>query len=113
MCQFIGFAGSVLGGIIFPWKAKNLYESSPASKYKIAGLPAITICGIVGLGTDIWAIWLYFTNPGYGIWPGSTMALSFGALLYIVPLVWYFINKQRRASQGINIELAFKEVPPA
>jgi hypothetical protein len=41
------------------------------------------------------------------------MALSFAALLYIVPFVWYFINKQRRASQGINVELAFKEVPPA
>jgi APA family basic amino acid/polyamine antiporter len=113
MCQFIAFAGSVLGGIIFPWKAKTLYESSPASKYKIAGLPAITICGIVGLATDIWAVWMYFTNPNYGIWPGTTMALGFAALLYIVPFVWYFINKQRRASQGINVELAFKEVPPA
>ena len=113
MCQFIGFAGSVLGGIVFPWRAKALYEASPASKYKVAGFPAITICGIVGLATDIWAIWMYLTNPGYGIWPGTTMALTFAALLYIVPFVWYVINKQHRRSQGINIELAFKEVPPA
>ena len=113
MCQFIGFAASILGGIIFPWKAKSLYEASPISKYKIAGLPAITICGIVGLGTDIWAIAYYFTNPGYGIWPGTSLALGFAAMLYIVPFVWYLANKQYRASQGIKIERAFKEVPPA
>jgi amino acid transporter len=113
MCQFIGFAGSILGGIVFPWKAKSLYEASPVSKYKIGGLPAITICGIVGLATDIWAIYMYLTYPGYGIWPGTTMALAFAALLYIVPFVWYLINKQLRKSQGIDITLAFKEVPPA
>jgi len=56
---------------------------------------------------------MYFTNPSYGIWPGTTMALTFAALLYIVPCAWYLINKQYRKSQGINIELAFKEVPPA
>jgi amino acid transporter len=113
MCQFIGFAASVLGGIVFPWKAKKLYESSPVSKYKIAGFPAITICGIVGLGTDIYVLYLYFVNPNFGIWPGSTMALTFAALLYIVPFVWYLINKKLRANEGIKIELAFKEVPPA
>ena len=113
MAQFIGFAASIVGGIVFPWKAKSLYEASPVSKYKIAGFPAITICGIVGLGTDIWAIVEYFTNPGYGIWPGTTLALSFAAMLYIVPFVWYLVNKRLRANQGIMIERAFKEVPPA
>ena len=113
MCQFIGFAGSILGGIVFPWKAKSLYEASPVSKYKVAGLPAITVCGIVGLAIDVWAIYLYFTNPGYGIWPGTTMALAFAAVLYIVPFAWYLINKQFRKSQGIDVTLAFKEVPPA
>jgi amino acid transporter len=111
--QCIAFTCSIISGIIFPWKAKTLYESSPASKYKIAGFPAITICGIVALVADLYIFYLYFTIPGYGLWPGSQMALSFAALLYIVPFVWYFINKQRRASQGINVELAFKEVPPA
>jgi amino acid transporter len=113
MAQFIGFAGSVLGGTIFPWKAKKLYEASPISKYKIAGIPVITICGIVGLATDAWAIWFYFTNPSYGIWPGTTLALVFASALYIIPFVYYLVIKQYRRSQGIKIELAFKEVPPA
>ena len=63
--------------------------------------------------TDIYVLYLYFVNPNFGIWPGSTMALTFAALLYIVPFVWYLVNKKLRANEGINIELAFKEVPPA
>jgi len=113
MCQFIGFAGSIIGGIVFPWRAKTLYEASPVSKYKIAGMPAITVCGIIGLAMDIIAIVFYFTKPEYGIWPGTTLALTFGALLYIVPFVWYLAAKEYRKGQGINITLAFKEVPPA
>jgi amino acid transporter len=113
MAQLIGFAGSIVGGIVFPYRAKSLYEASPVSKYKIAGIPAITLCGIAGLAMDVWAVAFYLTNPNYGIWPGTTMALTFAALLYIIPLVYYIFIKQYRKNQGINIELAFKEVPPA
>jgi amino acid transporter len=113
MCQFIGFAGSILGGIIFPWRAKALYEASPISKYKLGNIPLITVCGIIGLGMDIWALALYFTNPNYGIWPGNPLALTFTALLYIVPAIWYVVIKYYRRRQGIDITLAFKEVPPA
>jgi len=113
MAQLIGFAGSILGGVVFPWKAKSLYESSPISKYKVAGIPAITLCGLAGLGMDLWAVAFYFTNPSYGIYPGTTLALTFASLLYIIPFVYYIAIKYYRKSQGINIELAFKEVPPA
>jgi amino acid transporter len=113
MAQFIGFAMSILGGTVFPWKAKALYEASPISKYKVAGIPAITICGIVGLGMDLWAIYFYLTNPNYGIWPGTQLALIFASLLYIIPFVYYLVIKQFRKNQGIDITLAFKEVPPA
>jgi basic amino acid/polyamine antiporter, APA family len=113
MAQFIGFAASIVGGIGFPWKAKSLYEASPVSKYKIAGIPAITVCGIIGLGMDIWAIYFYLTNPNYGIWPGTSLALGFASALYIVPFVYYLAIKMYRRRQGIFIERAFKEVPPA
>jgi amino acid transporter len=113
MAQFIGFAASIVGGIVFPWKAKSLYESSPISKYKIAGFPAITVCGLAGLGMDLWAIYYYLTNPNYGIWPGTPLALAFGAALYIIPFAYYLAVKWYRRNQGIFIERAFKEVPPA
>jgi len=113
MAQFIGFAGSLVGAAIFPWKAKALYEQSPISKYKFAGMPLITITALVGLAMDVIAILFYFTNPNYGIWPGTSMALGFAAMLYIVPFVYYILIKQYRRSQGIKIELAFKEIPPA
>jgi len=113
MAQFIGFAGSLVGAAIFPWKAKALYEQSPISKYKLAGMPVITITALAGLAMDVAAIAFYFTNPNYGIWPGTSMALGFAAMLYIVPFVYYILIKQYRRNQGIKIELAFKEVPPA
>jgi amino acid transporter len=113
MAQFIGFAASLVGGVIFPWKAKALYEQSPISKYKVAGIPVITVTALIGLAMDVTAVWFYFTNPNYGIWPGTTLALGFASMMYIVPLVYYVFIKQYRRSRGIRIELAFKEIPPA
>lgn len=113
MCQFIGFAVSLIGAMVFPWVAPKIYEASPISKYKIGRVPIITITAVVSVAFDIWVIWLYFTNPNYGIWPASTLALIFTVAMYVLPTLWYFIMKYYRRRQGIDIELAFKEVPPA
>jgi amino acid transporter len=113
LAQFISFAAAMLAAIIFPWKAKTLWKGTPGSKYTIAGLPAITVCGIVGLALDIIAAGFMLTNPNYGVITQPLSTLAFAIALVIGSALWYVAAKAYRRRQGIIVERAFGEVPPA
>ena len=113
LAQFISFAAAMLAAIVFPWKAKTLWQGTPGSKYTIAGLPAITACGIVGLALDIIAAGFMLTNPNYGVITQPLSTLAFALALAIGSALWYVAAKAYRRRQGIFVERAFGEVPPA
>ena len=41
----ITFFGTAIAAIILPWRKKELYQNSPIARYKVAGIPLITIPG--------------------------------------------------------------------
>jgi amino acid transporter len=100
-----------VAGIVFPYKMKEVFEASPVAKYKIGGLPAIVLTGIGGVVFSLFLLYFYVTVPGLGL----QNPISVGIILavYVVLLVYYYaIRWYRQKYQGINIDLAFKEIPP-
>ena len=53
----LGFAGTALAGIFFPYKAKEAYDSSPGAKYKVNPYLGMLL-GLVGIFAWIWAAWV-------------------------------------------------------
>src|SRR5207253_5542807 len=43
----ITFLGTVVAAAIMPWRRKDIFENSPIAKFRIAGIPVITITGVV------------------------------------------------------------------
>src|SRR5205823_1661916 len=43
----ITFFGTAIAAIILPWRKKELYQNSPIARYKVAGIPLITISGTI------------------------------------------------------------------
>jgi len=179
----MGFTGSALAGIFFPFKAKEVYAASPGAKYYVNSYLGI-LMGLVGLFAWSWAGWVLaphaFANSVFLIWfvraaviaggiaflsplrtelpgwlkgekmpmptafgmlgggLGMAMVLSFvlepalgvignwdftdfpthlwaqiltfGIILFCV--IWYAMTKRSQKSKGINIDYAFKEIPP-
>ncbi len=179
----LGFTGSALAGIFFPFKAKEVYAASPGSKYTVNSYVGM-LFGIAGIFAWIWAAWVlapqafpenlflitlvrtaaivsvfWFLSPlraqlpgwlkGEKMpWPtalgllggglGMAMVLSFvlspalgvignwdftafpthlwsqilafGIILFCI--VWYALTKRAQRAKGINIDFAFKEIPP-
>lgn len=107
----IVFAIASLAGIVFPYlpRTKALYEASGVA-YRIAGVPVMTICGIVGF---VWfALGTYFMITVDGLALNSTQGLVTTGLQFAIPLVLFFIVRAYRASQGINLSATFAEIPP-
>lgn len=189
------FAATALAGALMPFRAKELYESSPGAKYKTNGWVGLLLM-LVGIVTFVWATWsmaVVFTTdplnlpvlvwlvrlaallgagwviyalrehlqkwaggsempwltalgvlgagfamamvaaflfkPDYfvlGIWSGLGTLLSgnVGGGLYelraqlialaiiLIAVAMYFWAKNSQKSKGINVEYAFKEIPP-
>jgi len=103
-----------VAAIIFPYKQKAAYESSPISKYKIGSIPVSVLAGIGTLALCVYILWFYLTIPGLGLLPVSISnpSLDFVVGIYVILFVWYYVARWYRSQHGIDLALSFKQVPP-
>jgi APA family basic amino acid/polyamine antiporter len=108
-CGYV-FVGTALAGALLPYRAKALYEASPGAAYKVAGVPLVTIVGLLGTVAGVIFLWLFLTSPELGLTSDLAYYVVGGILLFA--LGWYLVTYFVRRSAGINVGYAFKEVPP-
>ncbi|MCS7104387.1 MAG: APC family permease [Thermofilaceae archaeon] len=106
------FMLTAISAIFVPYRAKtkSMYESSPVSRLKLGPIPFVTVCGVVYASLLLALLYYYFTIPGLGalhIPSLITLTVAYGVgVLYFYTVKWY------RRRQGIDIDLAFRELPP-
>lgn len=108
-CGYV-FVGTALAGALLPFRAKAAYDASPGAAYKIGGVPTVTIVGILGFVAGTIFLWLFLTNEQLGLTTELAYRVVFGILIFAA--LWYLITYFVRRSRGINIDYAFKEIPP-
>ena len=108
----ISFVPSLLAGMILPWRGKAIFEQAPPfTRSKIGRVPWITICGaIAGFGIIIYTIVLML-NPQLGF-PVTPASGAFMVAYLILGIALYYVAKNFRKHQGIDITAAFREIPP-
>jgi basic amino acid/polyamine antiporter, APA family len=108
-CGYV-FVVTCLAGALLPYRAKDVYDASPGAKYKIGNTPLVTVFGVIGfvLGGAMVLMFMFYSQLGLT----STLAYTvvFGVLAFSA--LWYYIAKTAQRSKGINVDYAFKEIPP-
>jgi basic amino acid/polyamine antiporter, APA family len=117
----VTFLGSTIAAILLPYTKKDLYEASPIAKYKIVGIPLITICGVIFAAFLVFLLyqWLLDPNALYGIgWSinekgvKNTTSLIFMAVMYLLALGIYLgAHWYRKRKEGIDLGMIYKEIP--
>jgi amino acid transporter len=118
-CGYV-FVITCIAGALLPYRAKDLYETSPGARYKLGGIPMITVLGVLGgiLGTLMVAAFLFSPSLGVlGNWnfeafPTNLWAQIIALAIILVSALWYFLTKNAQKARGVNVEYAFKEIPP-
>ncbi|MBI3361337.1 MAG: APC family permease [Chloroflexi bacterium] len=118
-CGYV-FVVTCLAGALLPYRAKEVYEASPGAQYKVGNLPLVTVLGVLGgvIGTLMVLAFLFRPELGVlGNWnfenfPANLWAQIIAFAIIVVSAVWYFAAKNSQKSRGINVEYAFKEIPP-
>lgn len=109
------YIGTAIGGAVFPKTRPEIYKVSPIAKYKVGPIPLITLCGAIAAGFSIWMLYWYLTNPFLGVvLQGNDGIWSIGimAAIFMGWVAYYFVRRAYLKSIGINLELAYKEIPP-
>lgn len=112
------YIGTALGGAVFPWTRKEVYSTAPIAKFKVGPIPVITICGIVAALFSALMLYYFLTVPFLVNVDLSNLGYSGNLFLYVVLLIffgwvaYYFIRRAYLKRIGVNLDLAYKEVPP-
>jgi basic amino acid/polyamine antiporter, APA family len=108
-CGYV-FAASALAGAVFPYRAKDIYEASPGAKYKLGNVPWVTILGGLGFVFGGAMVLTFMFVPALGLTSGLAYTVVFAIIA--VSAIWYFLAKAAQRRRGINVDFAFKEIPP-
>jgi amino acid transporter len=108
-CGYV-FVITCLAGALLPYRAKDVYEASPGAKYKIGNVPMVTVLGGLGFIFGGVMVLMFMLYPQLGLTSNLAYGVVFGVLVFSA--LWYYIMKQAQKSRGINVDFAFKEIPP-
>ena len=104
---------SALAAALLPYRAKQVYEASPGAKYTVGDTPLVTIIGALGflLGGFMVVSFLFVEDLGLAF---TSNAFPYYIVLgtAVFGLLVYYVMRQVRASAGLKVEYAFREIPP-
>jgi amino acid transporter len=105
----VTFIGTVVAATILPWRRKDIYASSPIARYKIAGIPALTVASVVAGVLLLFTLYEWFSNSIYGV--NNRTSLYFMASMYVLAIVVYAVAFYVRRSQGIDLNKIHEAIP--
>lgn len=108
-CGYV-FVATSLAGALLPFRAKAVYEASPGAKYSIGGVPWLTIVGIIGFAAGVIFELLFIFNDQLGL--TTFLARAVVLVVLVFSASWYLATKYLQQRRGINVDFAFREIPP-
>jgi amino acid transporter len=107
----VTFFGTSIAATILPYYKKDLYNASPVAKYKVAGVPVMSIAGAISTAFFAWVLYMWLSSALYGIGVGNTNSIVFLGLCYGGAAVLYVIARLWRKSQGVDLDAIHAEIP--
>ncbi len=105
----------MISAVIFPLRRRRLYESSPAKNFRLLGIPIMPVAGAISAAFfAVMFVLLWNDTVAAGpLFNPSKMPVEFWITLAAVVLgtAWYLFIKAYRKRRGINIRLAFQQIP--
>jgi amino acid transporter len=116
----VTYLGTTIAAILLPYRKPDLYNASPIAKYKVLGLPLITVAGLIFGGFLVFLLYQWILDPnalygiGYSInengYKNGTSILYMLANYALAALI-YFGFKAARRREGIDLDRVHAEIP--
>ncbi|HEX9133868.1 MAG TPA: APC family permease [Ktedonobacteraceae bacterium] len=112
LAQIAAFILVSVAGIVFPYRLRHVWES--AGGHRLFGIPTVTLAGIGGVIVLGSLMVMFIFNTTINSWFGVTakLSLSFMIGVVVVGIIWYIVAYFLNRNQGVDISLAYREIPP-
>jgi amino acid transporter len=101
-----------VAGILFPYRKPEVFEASPYNR-RIGRVPIITLVGVLSLLTMGGAVAILLLDPNSGThWELNTNRVLLGAGIFLAGLPLFYVIRAIQRARGVDIELAYREIPP-
>ena len=118
----VTYLGSTIAAILLPYIKKDLYNASPIAKYKVFGIPLISVCGVIFGAFLVFLLYEWLVDPNllYGLVyfyneagerTTNLTSLIFMGAMYLLAVVIYLVARSVRKSQGVDLRIVYKEIP--
>jgi len=112
LAQIGAFILVSIAGIVFPYRLRHVWEA--AGGHRLLGFPSVTLAGIGGV-IVLGSLMLLFIfnstiNSTFGV--TAKLSLSFMIGVVIVGIIWYAGAYLLNRSQGVDLSLTYREIPP-
>jgi amino acid transporter len=108
------FLATVVAAIILPWRRKDLYDASPIARYKVLGVPTITVVAVITaifLAFMLWE-WSFNADNLYGTsFEATGDSVKYFLATYVVAIAIYVAARVIRKRQGIDLARIHHEIP--
>lgn len=109
----VTYLGTTIAAILLPYRKPDLYNASPIAKYKVFGIPLITVAGVIFGVFLVFLLYAWLIDPLqlYGIGLANTNSIIFLLVMYGLATGIYAGFKLYRKRSGIDIDQVYQEIP--
>jgi amino acid transporter len=107
----VTFFGTSIAATILPYWKPDIYNSSAVARYKIVGLPLITIAGALSTLFLGWVLYTWLSDPLYAIGVSNTDSIIFLGVLYGAAALLYVVARLWRRMQGVDLDAIHAQIP--
>src|SRR5262249_6559182 len=101
--------GTIIAATILPWRRRELFASSPIARYRVGGVPLITIAGLLTAAFLVYNLVRWATDAVYGV--NNQQSAIYMLAMYVLAIVIYVLARIVRGRQGIDLARVHAEIP--
>jgi APA family basic amino acid/polyamine antiporter len=105
----VTYLGTIFAATILPWRRRDIYSSSPIARLSVAGIPLITIAGLITGAFLIYNLVKWATDAVYGV--NNAQSALYMIAMYVLAIVIYVVARVVRSREGVDLARIHAEIP--
>jgi amino acid transporter len=109
MAEMLTFIVVAIAGIVFPFRRRALYQASAINR-SVLGVPLISLAGVGALAIYIFFFVSLATQDALGA--NASAGVRAAIIIALIAIVVYPISYALNRRRGVDLGLAFRQLPP-